>query len=260
MPQPLFITGEAGSGKTRKLMEQAAVLGVELVVSPHQRALAIAVMHGARRRLRSTLSQHCCQLPVTVSTIHSFALTVINRWRRSVGLSLPLTVCEQSGGLIEKHWRTHATFDEVVDLASRILSSPTVMRTVAATYPLVIVDEFQDCTAGTLALVQALAKGSQVLLAADHFQKLHEVSKGCPAVEWADALKEERRPVRNLAGCRRTDSAAILTTARALRDNVKATDVTVPVFHAPNVGPAAVRIVGDLLLGVPTESPMVRVP
>jgi superfamily I DNA/RNA helicase len=245
MPQPFFITGEAGSGKTRKLMEQAAVLGVELVVSPHQRALAIAVMHGARRRLRSTLSQHCSQLPVTVSTIHSFAITVINRWRRSVGLSLPLTVCEQSCGLIEKHWRTHATFDEVVDLASRILSSPTVMRTVSATYPLVIVDEFQDCTAGTLALVQALAKASQVLLAADHFQKLHEVSKGCPAVEWADALREENAiRYEDLAGCRRTDNAAVLTTARALRDNVKATGITVPVFHAPDVGPAAVRIVG----------------
>src|SRR5262249_41098394 len=143
------------------------------------------------------------------------------------------------------HWRTHATFDEVVDLASRILSSPTVMRTVAATYPLVIVDEFQDCTAGTLALVQALARASQVLLAADHFQKLPEGSKGRPAVEWVDALREENgMRYEDLTGCRRTENAAILTAARALRDNVKAADVTVPVFYAPDVGPAAVRIVG----------------
>jgi AAA domain/UvrD-like helicase C-terminal domain len=245
MPQPLFITGEAGSGKTRKLMEEAAVFGGELVIMPHQRALAIAVMHGARRRLQSTLAAHCQQLPVTVSTIHSFALTLINRWRRSVGLSLPMTVCQESCGLAEKHYRTQATFEEIMDLACRMLESPTVTRTLAATFPLVIVDEFQDCTAGTLGFVQALAKTSQVLLAADHFQKLHDVSSGCPAAEWAAKLKDEGRiRYEDLTGCHRTHNACILRAARALRDNVKASGITVPVYHAPNVGPAAVRIVG----------------
>lgn len=245
MPQPLFITGEAGSGKTRRLMEQAGILGRELVTRQHQRALAIAVMLGARRRLQTTLSAHCQELPVTVSTIHSFALTVINRWRRSVGLSLPLTVCQESCGLFEKHWRTQATFDEVIDLACKILRSPTVTRTLAATYPLVIVDEFQDCTAGTLSLVQTLATASTVLLAADHFQKLGDVAGGCPAVEWATKLKTDGSiAYEDLTGCRRTDNDGILRAARALRDNVKASNITVPVYHAPNVGPAAMRMVG----------------
>jgi len=245
MPQPLFITGEAGSGKTRRLMERAANLGRELVTTQHQRALAIAVMHGARRRLQTTLAEHCRGLPVTVSTIHSFALTVINRWRRSVGLSLPLTICQESCGLAEKHWRTHATFEEVIDLACNILRSSTVTRTLAATYPLVIVDEFQDCTAGTLSFVQTLATASKVLLAADHFQKLGDVASGCPAVEWVTKLKAEGGiAYEDLTGCRRTDNDGILSAARALRDNVKASSITVPVYHAPNVGPAAMRMVG----------------
>jgi superfamily I DNA/RNA helicase len=245
MQRPHFITGEAGSGKTRRLMEQARVLGGELVTSQHQRALAIAVMHGARRRLQATLSEHCPELRVDVSTIHSFALTVINRWRRSLGLSLPLSICQESCGLAEKHWRTQATFEEVIDLACNILRSPTVIRTLAATYPLIIVDEFQDCAAGTLRFVQALAGASKVLLAADHFQKLVDVAGGCPAVEWATKLNAEGSiAYEDLTGCHRTDNDGVLSAARALRDNVKSSSITVPVYHAPNVGPAAMRMVG----------------
>ena len=144
MPQPIFVTGEAGSGKTRRLMERAAAIGSVTITAPHQRALAMAVMHGARRRLQSTLASYCPDLPVTVSTIHSFALGVVNRWRRSLGIALPVTACETACGLAESHLRTHATFDEVMDLACRLLQSSTVQRTLGRTYPLVIVDEFQD--------------------------------------------------------------------------------------------------------------------
>lgn len=254
MPRPLFITGEAGSGKTTKLMEQAAILGSELLVEPHQRALAIAVMHGARWRLQTTLSQHCPQLRVTVSTIHSFALGVVNRWRRSLGLSLPVTACETSSGLSEKHWRTQATFEELMQLACKALDSPTVRRTLSSTYPLVIVDEFQDCAGGTLGFVQALSDTSTVLLAADHFQKLQDVSEGCPSVEWAEFLKHSGAiRYEDLAGCRRTDDSGLLRAARALRENAKASGPTVPVYYAPDVGPAACRIVGRFTAWQPQQ-------
>jgi hypothetical protein len=245
MPQPIFITGEAGSGKTRKLMEKAAMIGSAKITAPHQRALAMAVMHGARRRLQATLACYCPNLPVTVSTIHSFALGVVNRWRRSLGVALPVTACETTCGLAEKHLRTHATFDEVMDLACRLLQSGTVQRALGQTYPLVIVDEFQDCTAQTLRFVQALGAASTLLLAADHFQMLQREENGCPAVDWAETLRNHGGiEYEDLAGCRRTDSAAILQAARALRDNVEATVATVPVYYAPNVGPAACRMVG----------------
>ena len=248
MLQPLFITGAAGSGKTRRLMERAKVLGRVLVTTQHQRALAIAVMHGARRRLQDTLSEYCPDLPVSVSTIHSFALTIVNRWRRSIGLSLPVTVCEESCGLAEKHWRTQATFEEVVDLACTVIQSPTVARTLAATYPLIIVDEFQDCAAGTLRLVEALAKTSPVLLAADHFQKLGDVAGGCPAVDWATNLKAEGSlSHEELTECHRTVDDGILRAARALRDNIQAPNITVPMYCAPSFGPAAMRMVGRFL-------------
>jgi hypothetical protein len=244
MFKPIFITGEAGAGKTRKLMKEAAELGGQLLTEPYQRALAVAVMHGARRRLQSTIRLFCPKLPATVSTIHSFALSVVNRWRRSLGLSSPVAACEVSCGLTEKHFRTLATFDEIMALSCRLLESELVTRVLAKTYPLIIVDEFQDCTGNTLRFVQALGKCSQLLLAADHFQTLQEDIPGCPAVEWAEQLRnDDNIDYQDLVGCRRTENQGILDAARALRSNMKFDGSTVPVYHAPMPGPAAFRIV-----------------
>jgi superfamily I DNA/RNA helicase len=248
MPQHIFITGEAGSGKTRMLMDRAAEIGGAAIKAPHQRALAIAVMHGARRRLQSTLDKFCPNLPVTVSTIHSFALGVVNRWRRSLDITLPVTICETSCGLAEENFRARATFDEVMQLACRALQSDTVQRALGETYPIVIVDEFQDCAEDTLRFVLSLGIRSTLLLAADRFQRLAEDEEKCPAVDWADSQKLVGGVLyEDLTGCRRTSNDGILRAARTLRDNVAATTATVPVYFAPTYGPAAFRIVERFL-------------
>lgn len=229
-------------------MEQAAASGSQVLEKPHQRALAMAVMHGARRHLRSALDKFCPNLPVEVSTIHSFALMVVNRWRRSLDLAASVAVCETSCGLIEKYSRTQATFDEVITLACKLLESPTVSTAVAETYPLVIVDEFQDCEGGTLKLVQTLRGSCELLLAADDFQFLQGNGVTCPAVEWIRGLGErEPTAYEDLTKCRRTDNRGILRAARALRDNVTATERTVPVYWAPKPEMAAWRIVERFL-------------
>ena len=226
-------------------MQKAGELGDELVVAAHQRALAISLMHGARRRLQATLSAHCPRLPVTVSTIHSFALGLVNRWRRSLNIGFPVTVCVETCGLAERYLRTQATFDEVMQLACRLLESDSVGRTISETYPLVIVDEFQDCTGHTLQFVRALGRASRLLLAADDFQMLNETQTGCPAVAWAQSLRSRGEiEYEELAGSRRTHNSGILRAAGAVRGNTRATALTVPVYYAPNVGPAACRIVG----------------
>jgi superfamily I DNA/RNA helicase len=243
MIQPFFVAGEAGAGKTRKLMEQADVAGGELLTKPDQRALAMAVMHGARRQLLLTLDRYCPKLPVTVSTVHSFALGIVNRWRRSLGISAPVTACEASRGLAEKYARTQATFDEVITLACKLLESSTVCSTLAESYPVVIVDEFQDCTATILPFVQSLGRSAKLLLAADHFQLLDDEGKGCPAVDWARRLREEGHIFyEDLTGCRRTENPAILQAARALRENVRAPQSTVPVYHGYKPAQVAYRM------------------
>jgi superfamily I DNA/RNA helicase len=243
MVKPFFVGGEAGAGKTRRLMEEAALYGGRLISKPHQRALVMAVMHGARRQLHSTLSRFCPALPVTVSTVHSFALRVVNRWRRSLGLTAPVTICDTSCCLAEQHERTQATFDEVIHLACELLESATVKKTLAESYPLVIVDEFQDCVGSTLQFVQALGDSTKLLLGADHFQLLGDEVEGCPAVDWIQRLRGEGNvEYVELAGCHRTNAPAILQAARALRDNVKATQCTVPVYYGYQPAQVAYRM------------------
>jgi hypothetical protein len=223
-------------------MEQATVLSGQLL--PHQSALAMAVMHGARKQLQATLQRFCGTVPVTLSTIHSFSLKIANRWRRSLGFSLPITICKSSCGLAEVDGRTHATFNEVMQLACRLLGSATVCDTIASSHPFVIVDEFQDCTGDTLQFVQALGNSAKLLLAADHFQLLSDSGNGCPAVDWVVRLRAEGGvDCEELAGCNRTNEPVILRAARALRDNVKAALSTVPVYYGHTAPQVACRIV-----------------
>ena len=225
-------------------MEHAASSAADLVSNSHQSALAMAVMHGARRQLQLTLSRFCPRLTVTVSTIHSFALRIVNRWRRSLGLPAPVTICELSCGLIESNGLTQATFDEVMLMACSLLESPTVCNTLAESHPLVIVDEFQDCVGSTLQFVQALGNSAKLLLAADHFQLLQADDTGCPAVDWASRLRQEGSiDYEELVGCNRTNVSAILRAARALRDNKKEVQCTVPVYFGYQPGQVAYRMV-----------------
>jgi superfamily I DNA/RNA helicase len=248
MVQPFFVGGEAGAGKTRRLMDEAISLGSQLLSSSHQSALAMVVMHGARRQLQLTLSRFCPKLPVTITTIHSFALKITNRWRRCLGLSFPIVICESSFSLGQLNGRTLATFDEVIAMACTLLESTTVRNTLAATHPIVLVDEFQDCVGSTLQFVQALGNSSKLLLGADHFQLLHEGNQGCPAVDWVGQLRHQAQiQYQELTGCKRTDQTSILQAARALRDNVKAAQPTVPVYCGYQPGQVAYRIVERFL-------------
>jgi hypothetical protein len=202
------------------------------------------VMHGARRRLQGTLRQFCPALPVTISTIHSFTLGIVNRWRRSLGLSAPVAACEISCGLREKHYRTLATFDEIMEMGCKLLESDLILNIIGKSYPLIIVDEFQDCTRDTLRFIQSLSCCSQLLIAGDQFQTLEEDVQGCPAIEWAEKLRHQGRiEYVDLPGCRRTEKREILDAARCLRSNVESVSSTVPVYHAPMYGPAAFRMV-----------------
>lgn len=244
MFEPFFVGGEAGAGKTRKLMETAPLVWEQHMSGTHQTLLAIALMHGARRQLDLSLARFCPTLPATVSTIHSFALRIANRWRRTVGLSSPISICETSCGLAAKNGRTYATFEELLSLACDLLESPTVGSTIADSHPVAIVDEFQDCSGNTLKLVQTLGKSVKLLLAADDFQLLFNGTRGCPSVDWVEQLNKEKRiHYEYLAGCNRTDVSAILHTARCLRHNVRATQSTVTVYHGFQPGQLACRIV-----------------
>lgn len=185
-----FVTGQAGTGKTTKLMELAGNLIPSLVTQPEfQSVLAITHMHGARRRIDSALRKEHPNAPVMVTTIHSFALGIVNRWRRALGHNLPIAASPERGGLFEQYGTLQASFGEILDMASNLVGNPTVGGLVAASYALIIVDEFQDCDLSAISLIEKLARFSQVILAADGFQDLTRPDDApCEAINWLERL------------------------------------------------------------------------
>jgi hypothetical protein len=246
--QAAVVIGQAGTGKTTWLMAKAREYAPRLLVADHQQILVITRMHGARRRLEHTLRDACRGLSYSVSTIDGFALTIVNRWRTSLGYIKPVAAVPGDSNFSDGVFGTEAGFDRVVHAAVQLLQSPTVGGVIGATYPLIVIDEFQDCHGSMLEFVAALSRYASVLLAADDFQLLDSTTTGCPAVEWAKTqMASGLATIEELTACHRTSVAGILDAARCLRANTPANGRTVPVVCCPNHGPAAWKVIERLV-------------
>jgi superfamily I DNA/RNA helicase len=136
-----------------------------------------------------------------------------------------------------------------VAYAADILRNPTVARLIAASYPLIVIDEFQDCIGEKLNLVSALAAAAQLILAADAFQLLDCAVSGCPAVEWVESLTQSGlKEHHNLTEPWRFTNRKIFSAASALRDSRRDQSRAVTVYYGPAL-PAAWRIMERLFLG-----------
>lgn len=253
MQQPIYVTGQAGTGKTTKLLSLAAEESKRLLLEPYQRMLCMGYMNGARTRLDTSLREHdrCKKITRCVSTIDSFALNLVNRWRSVWGLAYPVAASQAADhSLTERYYRVHTSFGKVVALAVELLKQPRVTRLVSRTYPLTIVDEFQDCQGERLELVKALAETSQLLLAADDFQLLDTVSGQSPAVSWIESLGLiPGQEYFCLEKPHRFKDDAILRAAKALRENAQSPIPTVPVYFAAVPQMLAWRIAERFITG-----------
>jgi hypothetical protein len=244
-----FVTGHAGTGKTTQLMKLVGDLIPAHIIRPEiQSILAITHMHGARRRVDALLRREHPNAPIRVITIHSFALGIVNRWRRALGYSLPIVADPERGGLFERYGNHHASFSEILTMALNLLLASTVRNFIAGTYPLIIVDEFQDCDRDAISLVGKLAEVSQVVLAADGFQDLTSADDApCEAIDWLETLRTRGAEHIDLSTPRRTRVGTILHTADCLRQNTQASAPTIDKFVAPSVAMLAWKVVQAFL-------------
>lgn len=197
-----FIEGGAGTGKTTTVLER---LGQRLATAPlgeHQRVLALTKMHGSRRRVRERL-QGVAELKGHFEsvTIDSFAWRVVTRWRSLARVLVPRELPSES------------EFDARCDLAGRLLEESCVQKWVAASFPVVVVDELQDSKGAQLRILQGLAARCECIAAGDPFQDL-DGETTCPSVDWA---REQGQPTR-LTTTHRTRIAGLLAAATALRN------------------------------------------
>ena len=244
-PKPTVITGPAGTGKTTRMMELVGALApTALSDLGHQDVLVITHMHGARRRLEGLIHKVHPDLKVTVTTIHAFALGLLNRWRLALDISYPIMATEDAGGLLEKYGVVYATFDELISKAKELSQFSSVKNFISSTYPLIVIDEVQDCSKDELELIDALTSCSHCVLAADEFQDLLGGDAGCAFAGWL-ALRKHNESVNHeeLVLPRRTSDIGILDAARALRTNVAASGRNIAKFWAPKEPLLAWKIV-----------------
>lgn len=249
MGEIVAVVGQAGTGKTTWLMQHVRELAPRFLTADYHRLLAITRMHGSRRRIEAILRRSCPELRYSISTIDSFALSIVNRWRTTLGYRKPIIAVQDDADFEDTGLWLEAGFEKILSLSVNLLKSSTIRKVIGAAYPLIIIDEFQDCHGIMLKFVEYLSRCSSMLVAADAFQLLNEKVEGCPATEWIECLvSENRAKIKTLDICRRTSNTAILKAAECLREKRKSNDKTISVVSCPNPKMAAWKIVDALLL------------
>jgi len=196
--------GPAGTGKTHRLIEDMVAWVTSHPLKPHQQVLALTFMHGSRRRLDQRLSSiPSLRGRFSCMTIDSLAEQLVDRWR----------------SLCIHHDLVPGNFEETVDSAAHLLEQRIVAQWLAATFPVVVVDEAQELTPARLRLVQAVVPHTQCFVAADEFQCLSDEIDPTPFRNWFATGQ-----ITQLTQVRRTNEQGLLDAAIALRTGMAPTN------------------------------------
>lgn len=248
MGEIVSVVGQAGTGKTTWLMGQVGGLSKRFMTADHHKLLVITRMHGSRRRLQLALLKSCPKISCSITTIDGFALSLLNRWRRSLGFAMPIQPVNEKTVFSDTIFGTEAGFTHILTKSTELLGSTTVREVIRESYPIIMIDEFQDCHGPLLDFVKELSNCSVLIVAADDFQLLESSVNGCPAVEWLQTTESGiYTQCTQLTKCYRTSDQNILEAAHCLRENICATKETIPVICCPNHGPAAFKIIEALI-------------
>ncbi len=202
-------TGLAGTGKTTRLLRE---LEAQLAVQPladGQRVLALTFMHGSRFRLIDRLAKSSARRRFECATFDRFAWELCRRWRsRLRARNIVLPVGENI-----------PDYDATCDAASKLLEAEDVVKWIRARFPVVLIDEFQDCLPVRLAIAQRLHGHVELFVAADDFQNLNMTTES-PAVAWLRSAGT----VEDLTFIHRTNLSGLLKAATALRNGTPLAD------------------------------------
>lgn len=214
--------GQAGTGKTTKIIEDLNDL-----VKPEEWAktssiLAITYMHGSRRRLENKLSPFVKKgVRVNCMTIDAFCLHIVQRYKSYLGIKSQIIVSDNvdENTKLEEEKKLICGIHTICQIATELLDFKIVKEVMKFSYPIIVVDEFQDCEEGHLQIIKKISENNSLLIAADDFQKLDNELNSL-AVNWLN----ESIICEELSTIFRTNDNKILNSARALRNNTQAED------------------------------------
>ncbi|MFZ1692236.1 MAG: ATP-dependent helicase [Flavobacteriales bacterium] len=223
--------GAAGTGKTHQLIQETLRCAQAHDWIEGQRILGLTFMHGSRGRMDERFGQlRGMGFRTSAETIDSFSLDLVRRFRRSIRLNGLVQVDPDAGNDWSGSTDLHlASFETIRRSAIEILGLASVQTTLRSTYPLIVVDEIQDCTDGLFEIVQLLSKCSHVICAGDEFQNLNRESSVSPVMKW---LMHEHEVV-ELTVSKRTTVVPLLDAALRLRNGTR-NGLTIPIVSVPS--------------------------
>lgn len=206
-----YFEGPAGCGKTYQLIKTLETFLVARPLGEGEAVLGLTYMHGSRRRMHNQLARtSCLSSRFLACTVDSLARRLISRWRtlaRDIEPSLNLV--------------RSADFTIVCHVAALVTAKANVSNWLTLRYPIVVVDELQDCKGDHLCLIQAIESCCHVIAAADEFQDLQQTGPS-EAVEWLHSGAGKKNV---LSGNRRTKDSTLLQAADRLRSSQDCGDI-----------------------------------
>jgi DNA helicase-2/ATP-dependent DNA helicase PcrA len=167
----LLIHAPAGHGKTEEAVVAAHRVAQDLPAGVE--VLFLTHTNGARETFNRRLGRSAA----VMKTIHSLAAEIVELYAAPLGLPRPLQPIEGK-----------PTFDGMVRHAVDVLTRrPEVARGLAVRHPLILVDEYQDCSRDQHDLVQLIAQAgsTRLRLFGDGLQGIFEFTGA--QIDW-DAL------------------------------------------------------------------------
>jgi len=249
MSKVVVYTGQAGTGKTTSLMSYLSEEIPKREWQKFETILALTFMHGSRKRLESKLLfiKKDFKLRAACSTIDSFALTLINRFRPYLGISKPISVNFDSTNT-ENLFEIQLSLESIHKYANELFAFESVRKFVANTYPFIIIDEFQDCDGTLLEFVKRLAGVTHLLIAADAFQHLVD-SDTSNAMDWIQKNDFQITDL-NQSGVKRTSNNRILNSSTSLRTGNRENGPQVKIFPCPSKHLSAVILKTNIFYNI----------
>lgn len=232
--------GQAGTGKTTRIIQELESTIDTVQWTERNSILAITFMHGSKRRLASKLRIFERKgIQVECQTIDGMCLRIVQRYRRYLGISKAVQVSEFVGDdeMKENSREFQCGINAIRKCALELISFTTVQESIKSSFPIIVIDEFQDCDGLLLEFTKAIASIPYTLIAADDFQRLSKEMGDGPSVDWLRSSAE----LVELSTVHRTNNDRILNSAQALRNNKPFLN-TVEIFPVSSTAIAAWRI------------------
>jgi UvrD-like helicase C-terminal domain len=200
-----YFEGPAGSGKTFNLVESLKRVVVDCPLLECEAVLGVTYLHGSRRRMHKALAKIVTlKRRFYACTVDSLVRSVVCRWR-SLGKEIDADLNVVSAT---------PDFKRMCKVGAALLEKPLVGQWLAKRYPVVLVDELQDCQGDRLRVIKAIEAWTHMIAAADEFQDLSTTTGASEAVEWLHSTDGKRTV---LTGNRRTRQQVLLRAADQLR-------------------------------------------